>query len=102
MIEPIRNIIGKYKEEHEFNAGNCRRKQQRMEDSRYRMKVEDIEARINYVVSSSKDEHTVIYSVKEHDKEMYGRITDHFIGKGFKAAITGIDGFDGKYLVIEW
>jgi hypothetical protein len=101
MIEPIK-IIEKYKKEHEFNAENCRRKQQRMDESRYRMKVEDIEARINYVVSSSKDEHTVIYSVKEHDKEMYGRIADHFIGKGFKAAITGIDGFDGKYLVIEW
>jgi hypothetical protein len=42
MIEPIRKIIRKYKDEHAFNAENCRRKQQRMEDSRYRMKVEDI------------------------------------------------------------
>ena len=102
MIEPIRKIIRKYKDEHEFNAVNCRRKQQRMNDSRYRMKVEDIEARINYVVSRSNDEHTVIYSVKDHDMEMYGRISDHFREKGFKTAITGIDGFDGKYLVIEW
>ena len=101
MIEPIK-IIEKYKKEHEFNAENCRRKQQRMEDSRYKMKVDDIEARINFVVSNSNDEHTVIYSVNEHDKEMYGRIEDHFIEKGFNAAITRIDGFDGKYLVIEW
>jgi len=102
MIEPIRKIIEKYKEKHEFNAVNCRRKQKRMEDSRYRMKVDDIEARINFVVSNSNDEHTVIYSVNEHDKEMYGRIADHFRENGFKTAITGIDGFDGTYIVIGW
>lgn len=64
-------IIDNYKKKHEFNAENCRRKQQRVKDENYLRKLNDIQARIDFVVSNSNDEHAVIYCIKPYDTEMY-------------------------------
>ena len=52
-------LYKKWKERNAFNAENCRRKQNKMENDRYEKKIEDIRARIDYVVSNCSDEHAV-------------------------------------------
>lgn len=92
----------KWKERNAFNAENCRRKQNKIEESQYEKKIGDIRGRIEYVVGNSTDEHAVIYCVRPNDKEMYEHIKDYFYGLGFVAVITPIDGLDNEYLIISW
>ena len=95
-------IIDNYKKKHEFNAENCRLKQQRVKDENYLKKLEEIQARIDFVVNNSNDEHAVIYCIKPYDKEMYDRLADYFYGKGFYTVKTKIEGLENEYLIISW
>lgn len=95
-------IVENYKKKHEFNAENCRRKQQRVKDENYLRKLEDIRARIDFVVNNSNDEHAVIYCIKPADIEMYARIADYFYEKGFYTVKTKIEGLENEYLIISW
>lgn len=95
-------IFESYKKRHAFTAENCRRKQDKMVRDRYERKIEDISARINYVIENSNDEHAVIYCVRNHDREMYDRISDYFSERGFKTIITVIPTLDNEYIIISW
>lgn len=95
-------LIERYKKLHEFSAENCRRKQQLRKDEKFVSKVEDIKARIEFVVLNSNDEHAVIYCVKTEDIDMYAKIADYFCEKGFYTVKTKIEGLDNEYLIISW
>lgn len=95
-------IIERYKKLHEFNAENCRRKQQLRKDEKFVRKIKDIRARIDFVVSNSNDEHAVIYCVDDDDRDMYVKIGEYFEEKGFISIITNIEGLDNEYLIISW
>lgn len=95
-------LYKKWKERNAFNAENCRRKQHKMENDRYEKKVEDIRARIDYVVSNCSDEHAVIYCVKNNEREMYEHIQDYFYNLGFTAVIEEIKGLNNEYLIVSW
>lgn len=95
-------IYKKWKERNAFNAENCRRKQQKVLNENYTKKVEDIQARIDYVVNNSTEEHAVIYCVNQLDRDMYVKISDYFYSLGFVTVITPIQGLQDEYLIISW
>lgn len=95
-------IFNKIKKLHEFNAENCRRKQNSAIHDNYIRKIDDITARIKFVVESSNDEHTVIYNIKPYERDMYDDIANYFYNRGFKVTITKIDGFENEFLIINW
>lgn len=95
-------LLKKYKERHAFNADNCRKKQQRIQDEDYLRKIEDIQGRIDFVINNSNDEHAVIYHVKPCEIDLYDRVIEFFYSKGFYTVKTKIEGLDDEYLIISW
>ena len=95
-------FIEKIKKRKEFNAENCRKKQQVIEDIDFLQKIDDIKGRIEYVVGNSTKEHAVIYCINPSKYDMYVRIADYFEKKGFITIITEIQGLRDKYLIISW
>jgi len=102
MVAKMKRLFEKYRKKHEFSAENCRRKQNLIQNDKYLRKVEEICARIDFVVSNSTDEHAVIYRIRKEQQEIYDRIANYFCNRGFLVVKTHIDELQDEYLIISW
>ena len=92
-----------YQKSKEFNAENCLRKQVRVDQQNFEKRVEDITARIKYVVDSTTSEHTVIYQVHDYERKLYDRIEEHFTNLGFLVIRLTIPELgNDEYMIISW
>ena len=92
-----------YQKSKEFNAENCLRKQVRVDQQNFEKRVEDITARIKYVVDSTTSEHTVIYQVHDYERKLYDQIEEHFTNLGFLVIRLTIPELgNDEYMIISW
>ena len=103
MIGFIRERIQKIKDSKSFNDENCFKHQVAVENRRLSDRIEEITARINFVVSTTTSEHTVIYRVPEHDKKMFSLIKEYFMNLGFSVISLNIEDLGNEeYMIISW
>ncbi len=103
MFRKIRDRINEIKKSKEFNAENCKRKQQLNENKLFNDKVEEIEARINYVVTTTTTEHTVIYKIHETQKKLFYDVETYFQNLGFRTIRVTIPQLENEeFLIISW
>ncbi len=103
MFRKIRDRINEIKKSKEFNAENCLRKQQLTENKLFNDKVEEIEARINYVVTTTTTEHTVIYKIHETQKKLFYDVETYFQNLVFRTIRVTIPQLENEeFLIISW
>lgn len=95
-------ILENFKKKREFNADNCRRKQQKRKDEDFVRKIDDIKGRIEFVINNSNDEHAVIYCIRDYEKELFERVQQYFNERNFYTTIITVEGLDNEYIIISW
>ena len=103
MFNSIKERIQDHKNLKKFNAVNCLRKQKNVDKQNLDKRIEEIIGRINYVVESTTEEHTVIYQVHDYERDMYDRIDEYFKNLGFKVIFISIPELNNEqYMIISW
>lgn len=105
--------IQTWKERKMFTAQNCWNKQNELKMHEERRQVEEdkrrldsaiteIENRIKFVINQSYKQNTVIFQVNDGEMEMFKKIKEHFISRGFNAFFQKMDNLPVEALVISW
>lgn len=99
----MRDIIKKIIKKSEFNAENCREKQNRSIKERSKIRIEEIVSLIEYKVSNSNYENTVIFSIDKDEEEVYDNVTGYFTERGFIVLKTQFEELGKQnFLIISW
>lgn len=87
----------------EFNADNCREKQNRSIKQRSKAKINEIIALINYKIINSNYENTVIFTIDKDEEIVYEEVIEYFRNLGFIVVETKFDELgEQKFLIISW
>ena len=103
MFNSIKEKIQNLKARKQFNANNCLRQQNYIDKQNLLKRIDDIQARIKYVVESTTEEHAVIYQIHEYERPMWSEIDEHFTNLGFKLIYKTIEELNNdEYVIISW
>lgn len=87
----------------EFNADNCREKQNRSIQERSKSKINEIIALIDYKVSNSNYENTVIFTIDKDEEIVYEAVINYFESLGFIVLKEQFEELgEQKFLLISW
>lgn len=87
----------------EFNADNCREKQNRSIKQRSKAKINEIIALIDYKIINSNYENTVIFTIDKDEEIVYEEVIKYFRNLGFIILETKFDELgEQKFLIISW
>lgn len=98
----IKSMFAIFKKK-EFNADNCREKQNRSIQGRSKAKINEIIALIDYKVSNSNYENTIIFTIDKDEEIVYEEVIKYFKDLGFIVLKTKFDELgEQKFLIISW
>lgn len=87
----------------EFNAASCREKQNRSIQERSKTKINEIIALIDYKVSNSNYENTVIFTIDKDEEIVYEEVFNYFENLGFIVLKKQFEEIgEQKFLIISW
>ena len=87
----------------EFNADSCREKQNRSIQGRSKAKINEIIALIDYKVSNSNYENTIIFTIDKDEEIVYEEVINYFKGLGFIVLKKQFEELgEQKFLLISW
>ena len=91
------------RKKREFNAKNCRNKQNRSIQERSKTKISEIKNLIEYKVLNSNYEKTIIFTIDRDEEIVYDNVIKYFIDLGFTVLKTEFEELgDQKFLIISW
>lgn len=98
----IKAMFGIFKKK-EFNADNCREKQNKSIKERSKAKINEIIALIDYKVSNSNYQNTVIFTIDKDEEVVYEEVIKYFDDLGFIVLKTEFEKLgEQKFLIISW
>lgn len=102
MVNLYVKMLGIFKKK-EFSASNCREKQNRSIQGRSKAKINEIIDLIDYKVSNSNYENTVIFTIDKDEEIVYDEVIKYFSDLGFIVLKKQFEELgDQKFLLISW
>ncbi len=95
-------IIDLFKKK-KFDAESCRNAQNRSILGRSNAKISEITSLIDYKVSNSNYENTVIITINKNEEIIYPEVIKYFKDHGFTVLVKRFDELgDQEFLIISW